>query len=90
MKRRDFIAVLSTAAAWPLATRARQAGTLYKVGALMPGVESDQNLQSLFATFRSTLAELGWTQGSNLRIDLRWGGSGPLSRQRRAPKGRDW
>jgi putative ABC transport system substrate-binding protein len=78
MRRRDLITLLCVGtASWPFAARGLRSGILYTVGALMPGVESDQNSQSLFATFRNTLAELGWMEGSNLRIELRWGGSDP-------------
>jgi putative ABC transport system substrate-binding protein len=84
MRRRTFIALLGGAAAWPLGAHAQRAGTLYKVGALMPGVASDQNVKSLFETLVSTLAELGWTEGSNLRIDVRWGGSDPALLERYA------
>jgi putative ABC transport system substrate-binding protein len=76
MQRRDFITLIwGGAASWPLAARA--APTLSKVGVLMPLVESDPTAQSLVAAFRSKLAQLGWTEGSNLQIDVRWGGPNP-------------
>jgi putative ABC transport system substrate-binding protein len=50
---------------------------LSRVGVLMPLLESDPTAQSLVTTFRGALAQLGWTEGSNLQIDLRWGGPNP-------------
>jgi putative tryptophan/tyrosine transport system substrate-binding protein len=74
MRRRDFIAAFAGgAASWLLAARATQVPTLPKVGVLMPLLESDPTAQSLVAAFRGALAKLGWTEGSNLQIDVRWG-----------------
>ena len=73
MRRRDFIVSLcSITAAWPLATRAQQSGRMRLIGVLM-GWEEDPATQSLVTAFRGALAKLGWTEGSNLRIELRWG-----------------
>src|SRR4051794_25973250 len=73
MRRREFITLISGAAGvWPLAAGAQRAGPLSRVGVLMPLLESDPTAQSLVATFRGALAQLGWTEGSNLQIDLRW------------------
>jgi len=78
MQRRDFISVIGGAAAvWPLVARAQRADTLSKVGVLIPFFESDADAQSLLAIFRDALAQLGWTEGSNLQIDIRWGGPDP-------------
>ena len=74
MRRRDFITLFSGAAvAWPLAARAQQAGRKRLVGVLMGYAENDPAAQSGVATFRGALAKLGWTEGSNLRIEVRWG-----------------
>src|ERR1700730_1207203 len=73
MRRREFISLLGgTAAAWPLAARAQQPDRMRPIGVLMAYVESDSTAQSWLAAFRTALAELGWTEGSNLRIELRW------------------
>jgi len=73
MRRREFISVLGgAAAAWPLTARAQQAGTMRLVGVLMDYAASDQAAQSLFTAFRDTLTQLGWKEGSNLRIEVRW------------------
>jgi putative ABC transport system substrate-binding protein len=74
MIRRDFIKVLvGSPVVWPLAVRAQQPDRMQLVGVLMGYAESDPAAQSQVAVFRSALAKLGWTEGSNLRIELRWG-----------------
>jgi putative tryptophan/tyrosine transport system substrate-binding protein len=77
VKRRDFIKVLGGAASWPLAARAQQPDKVRLVGMLMGFAESDPVAQSMVATFRSTLLKLGWTEGRNVRIELRWAGPDP-------------
>ena len=72
MKRREFITLVGGAAAWPLVAEAQQAGTARLIGVLMDYAASDQAAQSLFTAFRDTLAKLGWKDGSNLRIEVRW------------------
>src|SRR6516165_6451883 len=62
IRRREFIAGLGGAAAWPLAARAQQGNRVRRIGMLMP----------LDAAFTQALAGLGWTEGRNVRIDLRW------------------
>jgi putative ABC transport system substrate-binding protein len=75
MRRRSFIGLLGSAAVtWPLAARAQQPGGMRRVGVLMGFVESDPIAQSMVAAFRSTLANLGWKEGSNIHIELRWAG----------------
>jgi putative tryptophan/tyrosine transport system substrate-binding protein len=71
MKRREFIAVLGSAAAWPLAARAQQGERVRRVGVLM-GLANDQNGQQVIAAFRAGLNAHGWTEARNLRIDYRW------------------
>jgi putative ABC transport system substrate-binding protein len=74
MRRREFIKVLGGAAAtWSLAALAQQPERIRLIGVLMGYAESDANAQSEVAAFRGALAKLGWTEGSNLRIELRWG-----------------
>jgi putative tryptophan/tyrosine transport system substrate-binding protein len=77
LKRRDFIALIGGAATWPLAARAQQPERMRLIGALMGYAESDPAGQSVLAALRSALTKLGWTEGSNLRIELRWGGGDP-------------
>jgi len=70
MRRRDFIAGLGGAVAWPLAARAQQGERMRRVGVLMAGDENGPVL----SRFTQPLAELGWTDGRNLRMDVRWAG----------------
>ena len=78
MRRREFIALLGGATAvWPLAARARRPERMRLIGVLIGFAESDPAVQSWLATFRDALAKLGWTEGSNLRIELRWAGYDP-------------
>src|SRR5262245_20513180 len=73
--RREFIAVLGGAATWPLAARAQQQGDrVRRIGVLMPGDENDPVRTSMVSALTQALADLGWTDGRNLRMDLRWGG----------------
>jgi putative tryptophan/tyrosine transport system substrate-binding protein len=78
MRRREFITLLGGAAAiWPLAARAQQTERMRRVDVLMAYAESDSTAQSWLAAFRAALAKLGWTEGSNLRIELRWSAADP-------------
>jgi putative ABC transport system substrate-binding protein len=72
MKRREFITLLGGAAvAWPIAARAQQPA-MSRIGVVMPFKESDPVGQSLVAAFRQELQKLGWTQGRNIAIDVRY------------------
>jgi putative ABC transport system substrate-binding protein len=73
MKRREFITLLGGAAAWPLAARAQQGERLRRIGVLMPYDENDPVAKTQVSAFTQALADLGWTVGRNVRIDLRWG-----------------
>ena len=74
MRRREFITLLgSAAAAWPLVARAQQPERMRRIGVLMGAVESDPARRSQLAAFRGALAKLGWREGSNLGIEVRWG-----------------
>ena len=59
--------------------RAQQAGPVRLVGVLINFAESDPSAGPLLAAFRSALSKLGWTEGGNLRIDVRWGAGNPNS-----------
>src|SRR5215470_13945728 len=75
MKRREFITVLSGAAvAWPLAARAQQGDRVRRIGVLMPIDESDPLAKTFVSAFTQALADWGWIDGRNMRMDLRWHG----------------
>ena len=71
--RREFITLLGGAVAWPLAARAQQGDRMRRIGALT-GIGDDERAQAQFAVFVQALAQLGWIDGRNVRIDYRWGG----------------
>jgi putative ABC transport system substrate-binding protein len=74
MKRRDFIAGLGgAAAAWPMVARAQQGDRVRRMGVLMPFDENDPVARTMISAFTQALVDLGWTDGGNLRMDLRWG-----------------
>ena len=75
MRRREFIAGLGTASAWPLAARAQPAERVRRIGVLMGPEENDPFYKSILTTFTQALAGLGWTDGRNVWIDVRWAGS---------------
>ena len=73
MRRREFIGGLGSAAAWPVVAWAQQ-GRVRRIGVLSPGNENDPEGKPRYSAFTRALADLGWTDGRNVRIDLRWGG----------------
>jgi putative tryptophan/tyrosine transport system substrate-binding protein len=78
MRRRDFIKVVpGSAIIWPLAASAQQGGRVRTIGVLMNFLESDPAGQVGVAAFRDGLKKLGWREGSDLRIELRWAESDP-------------
>jgi putative tryptophan/tyrosine transport system substrate-binding protein len=72
VKRREFIAGLGSAAAWPVLARAQQGDRVRRIGTLMPYDNNDPVAKSYLLAFTQALADLGWTDGRNVRIDLRW------------------
>ncbi len=72
MRRRQFIAGLGGAAAWPLAAWAQQAGRVRLVGILMPFPENDPEMRASVQAFRQELAKLGWSEGGSVKFDERW------------------
>jgi len=76
MRRREFITLLGgAAAAWPLAARAQQQGErVRRIGVLMGGDENDPAWKPRLSAFTQALADLGWTDGRNARMDVRWTG----------------
>ena len=73
MKRRAFILALGGAAvAWPLAAGAQQSERMRRIGVLTAFTANDPESQARIAAFQQGLQKLGWTDGSNVRIDTRW------------------
>ena len=70
MRRREFMAGLGSAAAWPAVARAQQPERVRRIGMLMGGTYDD-GMEAISA-FRKALVALGWTEGTNVRIDERW------------------
>jgi putative tryptophan/tyrosine transport system substrate-binding protein len=85
MRRREFIAGLAGAAAWPLAARAQRGEPVRRIGALMAGDENDPEQKRRLTAFTQALADLGWTDGRNVRMDVRWHG-GDINRIRALAK----
>jgi ABC-type uncharacterized transport system substrate-binding protein len=75
MRRREFIAGLGGAAAWPLAASAQQGDRVRRIGVLMSWDENDPAVKTYFSAFTQALVDLGWTDGRNVRMDVRWAGA---------------
>ena len=74
MRRRDFIIFLAGAmAGWPLAARAQQGERVRRIGVLWPGDENDPEQTTSLSAFTQGVASLGWIDGRNVRMDVRWG-----------------
>jgi putative tryptophan/tyrosine transport system substrate-binding protein len=76
MQRREFIVGFAGVAAWPLAAQGQQTERVRRIGVLMLGDESDpiRGSKGWLSAFMRGLSELGWTDGRNLRMDVRWDG----------------
>jgi len=74
MKRRGFIVGLGSAAAWPVVARAQPAERIRRIGVLMSANESDPVWKPRVSAFTQALADLGWTDGRAMRMDVRWCG----------------
>src|SRR5262249_39409217 len=73
MKRRHFITLLgSAAAAWPIAAHVQPAEPMRRIGVLMNLAPDDREGQSRLAAFQEGLQQLGWIEGRNVRLDIRW------------------
>jgi putative ABC transport system substrate-binding protein len=76
MRRREVLGVLGGTAAWPLAARAQQAGRTRRIAVLMGSATTELG-KSYLATFLRRLEQLGWADGRNARIEVRWWTGGP-------------
>ena len=75
MRRREFITLVGgAAAAWPFGARAQQPDRVRRIGVLMVFAENDEVWQAYLAAFKQRLQDLGWTDGRNVRIDIRFTG----------------
>jgi putative ABC transport system substrate-binding protein len=81
VNRREFIAGLGSAAALPVVARAQQGDRVRRIGMLVPYIENDPVAKTRVSAFTQALANLGWTDGRNLRMDVRWAG-GDINRVR--------
>ena len=72
MRRREFIAGLGGAASWPLLARAERGERVRRLSVLMGWNETDPQAKDALSAFAEGLEKLGWTEGRNLRFDIRW------------------
>ena len=82
--RREFIALLGGAAAWPLAARAQQPSRMRRIGVLTPFPADDAEGHARLTAFTQALQQSGWTVGQNVRIDYRWGPGNPATMRKHA------
>ena len=73
MRRREFIAALGGAVAWPLVARAQQPERMRRIGVLVNFAQDDPVALLYLQAFRDGLKQLGWTDGQNVQIVVRWG-----------------
>jgi ABC-type uncharacterized transport system substrate-binding protein len=75
LNRREFITLFGgTVAAWPILARAQQRGGIPRIGVLLPATANDTEYPTLLNAFLRGLQRLGWDDGRNLQIDIRWSG----------------
>jgi putative ABC transport system substrate-binding protein len=72
MRRREFIAGLGGAASWPLLARAERGERVRRLSVLMGWNETDPQAKDALSAFAEGLEKLGWVEGRNLRLDIRW------------------
>jgi len=81
MNRREIIAGLGSAAGWSVVARAQQGDRVRRIGVLVPFDENEPVMTPRLSAFTQALADLGWTDGHNIRMDFRWAG-GDINRSR--------
>jgi len=86
LKRREFITLLGGAVVWPLAAHARQPERMRRVGVLMNTAADDPEGQARVTAFLDGMAQLGWIDGRNMRIDTRWAADDADLYRRYAPE----
>ena len=81
MRRREFVTLIGgVAATWPLAARAQQPNRMRRVGVLIGTTETDLDGQNRLTALRKGMQELGWLDGQNAQVDVRWAASDDLTR----------
>src|SRR5262245_28924101 len=83
MRRREFLGGLGGTLGWPLAVRAQQEHGR-RIGLLLPATAGDTEYIRLVAAFTQTMRQLGWTDGGNVRFEIRWAGANADSNRRHA------
>src|SRR6516165_5183485 len=73
LKRREVVSLLGGAAVWPIAGRAQQAERMRRIGVLINRAADNKEGQARLAAFQQAFQQLGWSDGRNVRIDIRWG-----------------
>jgi hypothetical protein len=82
VKRREFIALLGAATvAWPLVARAQQSERMRRIGVLIQVGDNDTDAQARIKVLQETLKQLGWSNGLNIRFDIRWADGKMSSRE---------
>jgi putative ABC transport system substrate-binding protein len=76
MRRREFI-LGGAATAWSVTAHAQQNERVRRIGVLLPAASDDADFQIWLAAFLQALAQLGWTIGRNMRVDIRWATANP-------------
>jgi putative tryptophan/tyrosine transport system substrate-binding protein len=77
MRRRAFIAGLASAATWPVVARAQQSDRMRRIGVLMGFDDNDAEAKRWLSVFKQELVQLGWIDGRNVRMEVRWAASNP-------------
>jgi putative tryptophan/tyrosine transport system substrate-binding protein len=81
MRRREFMGLVGSAAAWPVVARARQPDRVRRIGVLTSFDENDPEAKAYLSEFTKGLGELGWNDDRNVRMDVRWA-AGSVDRAR--------
>jgi putative ABC transport system substrate-binding protein len=84
VKRREFIALLGGATAWPLAARAQQPNRMRRIGVLTPNPADEAEGHARLTAFAQALQQSGWAVGQNVQIDYRWGDGKPATMRKYA------
>jgi putative ABC transport system substrate-binding protein len=84
MKRREFIRLAGTAAIWPLMVHAQQVERARRIGVLLAAAADDAEYRARVEAFQQALAQLGWTSGRNVQIDIRWATTNAADLRRQA------